>query len=405
MGLAKTEWLEGEDRGWHGRDTHVCSDCVDDEFLKEVISDNAAENECDYCGKQSEEAIAAPFDVLMEKVANTLHYYYAEPSAAGVPWDGGPIIEPTDTEDALLSLPFDAEDELFEEVVGSFTNMGWVPAAGGHWASTHLSKALGYSWSSFTHTVKHRYRYFFYSMAHRDPFDLDIQSPAQLLEEIGKLCQELNLIREMDLGHLLYRVRERWNGSDWPIAESTMGAPPDEIAAAGRMNPAGISYFYLSFEGATALAEVLGRPPCDAVVAAFKNVKKLIVLDLSILPSEPSIFDDDKRLQREAIIFLQEFVDEITKPLQKDGREHINYVPSQVVSEYFAKVFKLGGEEQEEGVSIDGIVYPSAVIDGGKNIVLFPRPDTLHGFSELVRLESWDEKSFATWGELSEALK
>jgi RES domain-containing protein len=403
MGLAKAEWIEGEDRGWHGRDTHVCPDCVEDEFLKGVISGNAVENECDYCGKQSEEAIAAPFDVLMEKVANTLHYYYAEPGAAGVPWDGGPVIEPTDTADALFSLPFEAEDQLFEEVVGAFTNLGWVRAANGHWSSTHLSKALDYSWTYFTHTVKHRYRYFFYSMAHRDPFDMDIRSPAQLLGEIGGMCQGLGLVRELDLGQTFYRVRERLGEADWEVSEETAGAPPDVMAGAGRMNPAGISYLYMSFEVSTALAEVLGRPPCKAVVTTFKSLKKLIVLDLSILPSEPSIFDDNKRAEREAVLFLQNFVEEITKPLQKDGREHISYVPSQVVSEYFAKVFKIGGGDGE-GVLLDGIVYPSAVADGGKNIVLFPRPDSLQGFSEVVGLEAWEERHFATWGELSRAL-
>jgi hypothetical protein len=102
-------------------------------------------------------------------------------------------------------------------------------------------------------------------------------------------------------------------------------------------------------------------------IAEYETTRELRVLDLTVLPAEPSIFDADKRDQLEGLRFLRKFVDEICQPIEKDGREHIGYVPSQVVSEYFALVHRDG-----ENAGVDGVVYPSAVNRGGRNLVLFP---------------------------------
>ena len=66
--------------------------------------------------------------------------------------------------------------------------------------------------------------------------------------------------------------------------------------------------------------------------------------------------------------FLAAFSDEISKPVAHDGSEHVEYVPTQVVSEYFSQVFTYS-----VGKKVDGLVYPSAVVNGGKNLVVFPR--------------------------------
>ena len=46
---------------------------------------------------------------------------------------------------------------------------------------------------------------------------------------------------------------------------------------------------------------------------------------------------------------------EVTKPIVKDGREHIEYIPTQIVTEYFRHV--LGNEL---GVEIRGVLYSSS---------------------------------------------
>lgn len=63
--------------------------------------------------------------------------------------------------------------------------------------------------------------------------------------------------------------------------------------------------------------------------------------------------------------------------MAKDGHEHIDYVPSQVICEYLAQVF-----EPALGTRLGGLIYPSAVHPGGKSLVVFPEDrywGTFHG--------------------------
>lgn len=93
MGRAKDQWLEEQERGWSGNDTYVCDECVEDVYLKTVIQQNATCDTCDYCGRHSDEDIAAPFDNLMEVIASAVYYRFNDPTEAGVPWDEGtPVV-------------------------------------------------------------------------------------------------------------------------------------------------------------------------------------------------------------------------------------------------------------------------------------------------------------------------
>ncbi len=165
------------------------------------------------------------------------------------------------------------------------------------------------------------------------------------------------------------------------------------------MNPAGISYLYLAYELETALAEVMIRPPCDAAIAHFVSKRDLSILDLMNLPSKPSLFNSSCRSELEGILFLESFASEISKPVQKNGREHIEYVPSQVVAEYFAMLFK-----DHHGKNLDGIAYRSSVRPSGRNLVLFPTERCFtRQFDQVTFRHAW-EQNFSDWTELSDAL-
>ena len=199
---------------------------------------------------------------------------------------------------------------------------------------------------------------------------------------------------------LLYRVRERRNNDGWEVNATEMGPPPKEKVGAGRMNPPGIPYFYLAHELETALAEVLSGPPTEASYAEFKLSKELVVLDLCEIHALPSIFNDDLRDVREGLLFIEHFVASISEPVRKDGNEHVDYVPSQVVSEFFAKVFR-----SAHGDEIHGMVYPSAVQPGGRNAVLFPPRDLKRGFDSLVEFQSGETVTYATWADFIKAVQ
>lgn len=400
MGRAKAQMMEDDERGWHEPDGHVCADCVGDEFLKDIIREHADQRQCDYCGQLTNENSAAPVAVLMEPIARAVFHYFNDPTQAGVSYDGEWMAPLTGTHDALLTIRLDCHDQLFEDIADAFVYTEWVRAADGHWLSSHPHEELSALWDRFVYTIKHEVRFFFQHTSVTKPANPWEHDPQSILHTIGDLVNGLDLLKLMTVNTPLIRVRERNEGAEWEFNADQMGAPPPGCSRAGRMNPAGISYLYLAFDQETALAEVLSGPPCAAVVAQFQAQRELQILDLTNLPEEPSIFDDSQRHLRESILFLENFIEEISNPVRKDGREHIDYVPSQVVCEYFAQIFKVNDDQH-----LDGIVYPSAVRPGGRNLVLFP---TERGykrcFDQVEFKEAW-EQSFADWADFSAALK
>lgn len=398
MGLVKAMMQEAEDRGWDAPETHVCADCVEDEYLKSLIQDHAEADTCDYCGCHAAEPIAAPTKVVMEAVAGTVYYYFDDPTSAGVPWDeGASIIEPMYTAEVLMDIGLDCHDGLFSDIEAAFQNWGWVSAAEGHWASSHPHQRMSYSWSSFVYAVKHRTRYFFTSMERGEPGEY---SPHELLQKIGKLVQDLSLVSTLPAEMRFYRVRARGESDTWEICARELGPPPEEKARAGRMNPAGISYLYLAYELETAIAEVLSGPPCKAAFAEFQVTRNLTVIDLCQVPPLPSIFDNEHRDIREGLLFIAHFIESISRPVRKDGNEHVDYVPSQVVSEFFAKAFR----DAPQG-EIHGMVYPSAIQPGGRNLVLFPPNEPFVSFDSVVEYQMGGELAYGTWRQFSDAIK
>jgi hypothetical protein len=124
------------------------------------------------------------------------------------------------------------------------------------------------------------------------------------------------------------------------------------------MSADGVSVFYGSFERATAVAEAsVSMPPGREWVlteAEWQCTRALQVLGLSELPPVPSIFEASGEW-RGAILFLREFVKSISAPVVHDGGEHIEYVPTLVLTEYFRKQVSA-----PDGSPLDGMVYPSA---------------------------------------------
>ncbi len=62
---------------------------------------------------------------------------------------------------------------------------------------------------------------------------------------------------------------------------------------------------------------------------------------------------------------MDSYINDFRKPINRDGSEHIGYIPTQIITEYLRYNYKINGE------SIDGIIYNSSVCNNGKAIVLF----------------------------------
>lgn len=401
MGLCDDALIEAEYRGWRDPETFVCANCVYDSYLKKVVQEGASSTSCSYCDNSSSEYIAAPFSTLMDVVSETFLRFYSEPNDAGVPSDSGKWLfgeAITDTADALAGFEDFCADGVFDEIERSFTTNDWFPCADGHWSSSHHHEELGHAWAAFVREVKYVRRYFFgRSLADEDWTPNDTLGAVSLLQEVLSLLGELDLVRVLDPGQTAYRVR--LISSDETLSEfSQVGPPPPERAGAGRMNPPGISYGYFALEKRTAIGEAVGRPPAYMAIGQFRLKRSLRFVDLTRLPEIPSVFDRSSRRRRERLLFLNQFVTEISRPITKDGREHIEYVPTQIVSEYLAQY------PDNDGKFFDGVLFPSSVVKSGNNLVIFPPRGIREDWTDVLDMDNIERLSLANWLQLTSEL-
>ena len=131
---------------------------------------------------------------------------------------------------------------------------------------------------------------------------------------------------------------------------------------------------YASEDPETALRETVDKPGLYTV-AEFTTERDATIIDFAKLPRIPSLFEPIPHLieydPRKLLIFMHTLRHEFSKPIIRDDRVHIEYVPTQVVTEY------MRGMKTGENKSIDGMRYGSARHKGGTSLVLFCDPDNL----------------------------
>ena len=190
---------------------------------------------------------------------------------------------------------------------------------------------------------------------------------SRMLDAIGEAIQEVGLVKRLPPSTKFFRARVGPAGKPYRSARD-LGPPPPKKAVANRMSPAGIPMFYGAQDDHTAIAEtVSGRLEAGEIVnvGAFVTLEEFSVLDLTNLQPVPSLFSEQRHL-RPILRFLHSFVRDLSKPIKKDGRVHIEYVPSQIVTEYFRYSFELYDNQP-----IRGILYPSSRVRGSTASVLF----------------------------------
>lgn len=349
--------------------TFVCADCIQHPSLAEYIRANASAHKCTYCDRRWKYPQAISFDDLVAFMTACIETEY-EDAANSVGYDsaeGGYLLPSMDGSELLGDLDLDLDNEgLLDDLAGEFSDCPWV-----HKDPYGLSEEEERSldWKKFVHVIKHRVRYLLFPP--NEEGDHERTAPSEMLDELGKLFRAHELTSPLKAGTELFRVRLHKPGQAPPNAANACGPPPIIHARfANRMSPAGVSMFYVALDKPTALAESYvrhDRKPAEATIAVFKLIEDLTVLNLVNLPPVPSIFDEDESpLNRAALVFLHEFNHDFTQTVQKDGREHIDYVPSQVVTEFVRYRLSV-----TVGRPVHGILYKSARRPDGIGCVLF----------------------------------
>ena len=368
----------------------LCISHIADEALAGSLGAQMTERACSFCSRtasEDEDAFAVALGDLVEKVDHAIdsHYVSVERNRDGV-W-----LDTTGTFAGMEPLAcVDVVNEICEEAFeGNVTDEVLEAIARAIMAGPDLMRVSDShdGWYSFSELVRSTSRFVMmpsqggpddWAAEPDGSFVLDSADEAPLaarrtpFDSIGPFLEQLRHYVDggLDLIDALPAEtafhRGRLMDSAWklkPEAESLRPAP-SEKATANRMSPAGISMFYASADAQTAIAEIASHGPEPyALMGAFRSTRELKVLDLTRWPRFPSYFDADRTVELKTAIFLRAFVKEITAPIIPDGRQHVEYVPTQVLTEYLRWV---------PNTAIDGIALPSAQSkDHAKTYVLF----------------------------------
>ncbi len=123
---------------------------------------------------------------------------------------------------------------------------------------------------------------------------------------------------------------------------------------------------YASFEEDTALSEATGDFPKWSV-GEFELLQDIRVVDLTEIPDVPSIVEQGPC---ESLQFLNRFAEDVSQPFTPDLETHVEYTPTQVVSEYLRHRFR-----DKTKKPVRGMLYWSANASDTKNLALFTGAD------------------------------
>jgi predicted RNA-binding protein len=376
MSLAKRWMQEQEDNDYrYIGDKYVCAECFSDYAIKNFINENSVENYCTYCGSSSKVPFSARIDDVMEFIVAGIHNEWGHPGDECVGWDsheGGWQGDVYDSYDLIMEdvLELGCEKEpLMKDIYDSLgSDKEWCeinPYALRIYEEDYID------WMEFSNQVKHKVRFVFFKIDETSRFSDFERNPYEILERLGEIVKELDLTKTLIKGTVLFRARIHKENEELRTVD-VLGPPKTAQAIyPNRMSPAGIPMFYGAINKDVAIAEVKNNITDDknhVTIAQFTTLCNMQILDFSVASQLkiPSLFDKTKGHLRSSIIFLKNFLDDFTKLVSKDGTEHIDYVPTQIVTEYFRHVFTNDDNER-----LSGIVYPSASDVKGSSCVLF----------------------------------
>ena len=346
----------------HILDRRICLAHIDDYAIKGLIRRESWNGVCSYCGRKKS---VTSFNKLMPFIMKGIRNYYTE-AVNFMSYDsreGGYLGETFDTHELIIDeIGLDSDNQnVINDIIDCIEDSAWTNP------NTYYDSEgdiLQYHWNDFKQVVKHKSRYFF-SQPRRFKTEEYNRDVYKILDEIGKGVTSLNLLTHLPASTELFRCRQHEDAVHIMVANEIVSPPEEYAISHNRMSPAGISMFYCAFDSDTAKIETINvknhqNSVCTSAV--FKTNTRLSMVDFTKLPRLPSIFDLKAKKKFYLINFLQQFVRDLSRPIAHDGKEHIEYIPTQVITEFFRFTYAKS--------AIDGIIYPSSRI-GGKACVLF----------------------------------
>ena len=308
----------------------ICKDCFFDEELRSEINANAViDDRCDVCGKQSKVMDLSEFygffTTLLELYSPTVN---SNKTIVDIIQDEWHFFKDKDVAMVLLADVIQAN------------NLGYSTADFVDYTDDICIRVA--VWDRLKTSVKEKSRFF----TNMDEF-------AQY--------NYLTAGKSLHVGQKLYRSRIT-PVSQKKIKCDKMGCPPKELATAGRANPIGIPYLYLSDSAKTTYFEVRAVYLDKLSVGTFRIERELELVDFIYDVNLFLAYNDDTTSLKEIVIkkkIIDAISEDLSKPLRRYDSE-LEYVPTQLICEYCKRI-----------VGADGISFESSLHKGGRNYVLF----------------------------------
>ncbi len=160
---------------------------------------------------------------------------------------------------------------------------------------------------------------------------------------------------------IFYRARLHGNVNSLAFTNEEMFCPPKEISLAGRANPMGIPYLYLSDNAKTILYEIRASYLDEVTIASFiikPNIEDEVII--SDFTEDPTLYHPNEVSRKIKSRLLKKIISrDLSKPMRRYDSD-LDYIPTQFICE-FIKIF----------TNVQGIKFRSSLHNVGNNLVVF----------------------------------
>lgn len=313
---------------------NICENCFGDKELKAFISSEGELGECSVCKSNTSKVIC--LDELLDFFQELLNCFELASDGKSLSslihgqWD---LFTSTRVASDVLNVVINKLDTVFYNAEVQVVY------------SKEIQNNVNY-WHKLKEQLKWERRYL---------SDIDY-----LTNELGwdSFFESQSVINEDDI---LYRARLHQNVDDKCFDISSMFCPPKQVSTAGRANPMGIPYLYLSDNKDTILYEIRAAYLDDVTIAKFSikpNLdRKVLISDFTETPTLYHPNEVEKRIKAR---LLKELISrDLSQPVRRYDSE-LDYIPTQFICE-FIKVY----------TNVDGIKFRSSLHNTGVNYVIF----------------------------------
>ncbi|MDP3433543.1 MAG: RES family NAD+ phosphorylase [Bacteroidota bacterium] len=338
----------------------VCDQCFSDNEIKQfIVATSTVSGICTCCSKEGN---LIDVDEIMDFFSEFISIFKHDD------FNGEPLIEVVQNDWGIFSSVDIGKKILSDTAVSIVLNldMGLALSVSSFSPDIPVSYVDNISESvSFWEILK-------VDLKHRRRFLTDIRD----MEEYGwdAMFNEFSII---DTQNLLYRARINSDDQNEAYSPNEMYSPPHKITAAGRANPQGIPYLYLSKTLNTTLYEIRATFLDNISIGIFR-IKDGHEFRLVDFTKKQSPFNQENILSFTKAKLTRDIISkDLSKPLRRYDSE-LEYIPTQFICEYIR--FFTGA---------DGIQFYSSLEKDGINIVLFDKENVdcieveLHQISEV----------------------